>query len=141
MEKYTEQELTRRHSLQELNSLGINPYPAEEFKTNSSSDQIKKNYTEGESVVIAGRIMGRRIMGKASFVEIKDAQGKIQIYLNRDEICPQEDKTLYNTVFKKHLDIGDIIGIEGAVFKTKVGEISVKAKNIKLWLMHLFIRN
>ncbi|MDC0189254.1 lysine--tRNA ligase [Flavobacteriales bacterium] len=132
MEKYTEQELTRRHSLQELNSLGINPYPAEEFKTNSSSDQIKKNYTEGESVVIAGRIMGRRIMGKASFVEIKDAQGKIQIYLNRDEICPEEDKTLYNTVFKKHLDIGDIIGIEGVVFKTKVGEISVKAKNIKL---------
>jgi len=132
VEKYTEQELARRHSLQELNSLGVNPYPAEEFKTNSSSKQIKTNYTEGESVVIAGRIMGRRIMGKASFVEIKDAQGKIQIYLNRDEICPEEDKTLYNTIFKKHLDIGDIVGIEGVVFKTKVGEISVKAKNIKL---------
>ncbi|MBJ05099.1 MAG: lysine--tRNA ligase [Flavobacteriales bacterium] len=132
MEKYTEQEKIRRQSLQELRSLGINPYPADEYKTNSNSQEIKEKYEEGKKVTIAGRIMSRRIMGKASFFEIKDMRGKIQIYLNRDELCPDDDKTLYNKVFKKHLDIGDIVGVEGGVFKTKVGEISVNAKKIKL---------
>ena len=136
MEKHTEQELTRRESLKELISLGVNPYPAEEFVTSTSSSEIKDQFLESEKppqqVTIAGRMMSRRIMGKASFVEIKDSTGRIQAYINRDEICPTEDKTLYNKVFKKHLDIGDILGLSGEVFKTKVGEISIRVKKITL---------
>ena len=136
VEKYTEQEEIRRGSLKKIKELGINPYPAEEYKINTNSQEIKERYskkTEAPSnVTIAGRIMGRRIMGKASFVELKDFSGRIQVYLNRDELCPGEDKTMYNDVFKKYLDIGDIIGIKGSVFITKVGEISVRAKQIKI---------
>jgi len=136
VEKHTEQEETRRTSLKIIQDMGINPYPAQEYKINTTSVQIKKNYSEKnqktDSVKIAGRIMGRRVMGKASFVEIKDHQGRIQVYINRDEICPTEDKTMYNTIFKKHLDIGDFIGISGEVFITKVGEISVRAKELTI---------
>ncbi len=126
----SEQEIIRRKSLQELRNLGINPYPAEEFKTTHFSTDIKEQFNENEEVVIAGRIMSRRIMGKASFAELQDSKGRIQIYINRDEICPGEDKTLYNTVFKKLLDIGDFIGIKGFVFKTQMGEITVHAKEL-----------
>ncbi len=136
MSELNEQEKTRRESLIKLKELGLNPFPAEEFKTTTSSTEIKENYSESENnfqnVSLAGRIMSRRIMGKASFAEIKDFKGRIQLYLNRDEICEGEDKTMYNDVFKKHLDIGDIIGVEGRVFKTKVGEISVMVKKIKI---------
>ncbi|MBT7727131.1 MAG: lysine--tRNA ligase, partial [Flavobacteriales bacterium] len=130
----SEQEIVRRESLQKLRDLGINPYPAELFDINNNSVNIKKNYKEGEEteVVIAGRLMSRRVMGKASFAEIQDSEGRIQIYVNRDEICEGEDKTMYNTVFKKLLDIGDIIGIKGTVFVTKVGEISVKVKELSV---------
>ena len=130
----SEQELVRRESLQKLRDLGIDPYPADLFDVNTTSKQIKEKYKEGEelNVVIAGRLMSRRIMGKASFAELQDSDGKIQIYVNRDEICEGEDKTMYNTVFKKLLDIGDIIGITGTVFITKVGEISVKVKELKV---------
>ena len=130
----SEQEIVRRESLQKLIELDINPYPAELFDVNNNSVNIKKNYTEGEEteVIIAGRLMSRRIMGKASFAEIQDSEGRIQIYVNRDEICEGEDKTMYNTVFKKLLDIGDIIGIKGTVFITKVGEISVKVKELSV---------
>ena len=128
----SEQELVRRESLNKLIEIGINPYPSELFNVTSTSKKIKEEYVEGNEldVIIAGRIMSRRIMGKASFAEIQDSNGKIQIYVNRDEICKEEDKTMYNTVFKKLLDIGDIIGIKGSVFITRVGEISVKAKEI-----------
>jgi len=130
----SEQELVRRESLQKLRDLGINPYPADLFDVNITSKQIKEKYKEGEelNVVIAGRLMSRRIMGKASFAELQDSDGKIQIYVNRDVICEGEDKTMYNTVFKKLLDIGDIIGVTGTVFVTKVGEISVKVKELKV---------
>ncbi len=136
MEKYTEQEQARRNSLNELIDMGYNPYPAEEFKITATSKDIKENYhsekNNFQNVSLAGRIMSRRIMGKASFVELKDFKGRIQLYLNRDEICEGEDKSMYNKVFKKLLDIGDIIGVEGSVFKTKVGEISIMVKNIKV---------
>ena len=130
----SEQEIVRRESLQKLRDLGVDPYPADLFDVNTTSKQIKEKYKEGEelNVVIAGRLMSRRIMGKASFAELQDSAGKIQIYVNRDEICESEDKTMYNTVFKKLLDIGDIIGITGTVFITKVGEISVKVKELKV---------
>ena len=130
----SEQELVRRESLQKLRDLGVDPYPADLFDVNITSKQIKEKYKEGEEldVVIAGRLMSRRIMGKASFAELQDSDGKIQIYVNRDEICEGEDKTMYNTVFKKLLDIGDIIGVTGTVFITKVGEISVKVKELKV---------
>jgi lysyl-tRNA synthetase class 2 len=130
----SEQELVRRESLQKLRDLGVDPYPADLFDVNTTSKQIREKYKEGEelNVVIAGRLMSRRIMGKASFAELQDSDGKIQIYVNRDEICETEDKTMYNTVFKKLLDIGDIIGITGTVFITKVGEISVKVKELKV---------
>ncbi|CAI8343352.1 MAG: Lysine--tRNA ligase [Cryomorphaceae bacterium] len=130
----SEQELVRRESLQKLRDLGVDPYPADLFEVNITSKQIKEKYKDGEelNVVIAGRLMSRRIMGKASFAELQDSDGKIQIYVNRDEICETEDKTMYNTVFKKLLDIGDIIGITGTVFITKVGEISVKVKELKV---------
>ena len=130
----SEQELVRRESLQKLRDLGIDPYPADLFDVNITSKQIKAKYKQGEelNVVLAGRLMSRRIMGKASFAELQDSDGKIQIYVNRDEICEGEDKTMYNTVFKKLLDIGDIIGVTGTVFITKVGEISVKVKELKV---------
>ena len=131
---FSEQEQIRRESLKKLRDLGYNPYPPEKFEVNKTSLEIKQNFSEGSSmeVVIAGRIMSRRIMGKASFMEIQDKEGKIQVYLNRDEICKGEDKTLYNIVFKKLLDIGDIVGIVGDVFITKVGEISVKAEELTI---------
>lgn len=130
----SEQELVRRESLQKLRDLGVDPYPADLFDVNIRSKQIKTQYKEGDdlSVTIAGRLMSRRIMGKASFAELQDSDGKIQIYLNRDEICEGEDKTMYNTVFKKLLDIGDIVGVTGTVFTTKVGEISVNVKKLKV---------
>ena len=130
----SEQELVRRESLQKLRDLGVDPYPADLFDVNITSKQIKEKHKEGEelNVVLAGRLMSRRIMGKASFAELQDSDGKIQIYVNRDEICEGEDKTMYNTVFKKLLDIGDIIGVKGTVFITKVGEVSVKVKELKV---------
>ena len=130
----SEQELVRRESLQKLKDLGINCYPADVFPVNTTANDIKNGYEEGKElkVVIAGRIMSRRIMGKASFAELQDSSGKIQLYVNRDEVCEGEDKTMYNQVFKKLLDIGDILGIEGSVFKTKVGEISVMVKEITI---------
>ena len=132
--EYSEQELVRRQSLKKLNELGINCYPAEMFHVNNTSTKIKNIYKEGDhlDVVLAGRIMSRRIMGKASFVELQDSNGKIQLYVNRDEVCVGEDKTMYNQVFKKLLDIGDIIGVEGHVFITKVGEISIMVKKITI---------
>jgi lysyl-tRNA synthetase, class II len=128
----SEQEIVRRESLQKLRDLGINPYPAGQFKTTSTVKEIVDNFDNmnGKEVILAGRIMSRRIMGKASFAELKDASGRMQIYVNRDEISSGDDKTLYNEVFKKLLDIGDIIGIKGEVFKTKVGETSVKVKEL-----------
>ncbi len=130
----SEQETVRREALKKLRDLGVNPYPAKLFPVDNYSMQIKENYNEDDDsqVVIAGRIMSKRIMGKASFIEIQDFQGKIQIYLNRDEICPGEDKSMYNEIFKKLLDIGDHIGVSGKVFKTRVGEISVMANELKL---------
>lgn len=132
----SEQEQVRRTTLERLKELGINPYPAELFDVNTTSQAIKKGFKEAENnfqdVVIAGRFMSKRVMGKASFAEIQDAHGKIQIYISRDEICPGEDKTMYNDVFKKYLDIGDIIGVKGRVFKTQVGEISVHATSLVL---------
>lgn len=126
----SEQEQLRRKSLKELRELGVNPYPAELFPVDITTKEIKNNYEEGKKVVIAGRLMSRRIMGKASFAELQDATGKIQLYLNRDEICPSEDKSAYNTIFKKLLDIGDIIGVKGKQFKTQVGEISVQVEEL-----------
>lgn len=130
MSQLSELERIRRASLKQLRELGINPYPAEEYITTASIQEILHNFDsfEGKEVSITGRIMSRRIMGKASFAELKDASGRMQIYFNREEICPDEDKTMYNTVFKKLLDMGDIIGIKGTVFKTKVGEISIRVK-------------
>ena len=130
----SEQEIGRRQSLQELRDMGINPYPAAEFPVNAYSTDIKEQFKEDEQreVVIAGRMMGRRVMGKASFAEIQDSKGRIQVYITRDDICLGEDKDLYNKVFKKLLDIGDFIGIKGFVFKTQMGEISVHAKEITL---------
>ena len=131
----SEQEIGRRQSLQELRSLGIDPYPAAEFPTNAFSTDIRTQFKDEEEprqVVIAGRMMSRRVMGKASFVELQDSKGRIQVYITRDDICPDEDKTLYNTVFKKLLDIGDFIGVKGFVFRTQTGEISVHAQELKL---------
>ncbi|MCH4146972.1 MAG: lysine--tRNA ligase [Prevotella sp.] len=130
----SEQEIIRRQSLEELRKRGINPYPAAEFPTNAFSVDIKAEFKEGEErdVVIAGRMMSCRVMGKASFAEIQDSKGRIQVYVTRDDICPGEDKDLYNVVFKKLLDIGDFIGIKGFVFKTQTGEVSVHAKEITL---------
>ena len=123
----SEQEILRREALQELRNLGIDPYPANEFVTTAFSKEILADFEkfEGKDVVLAGRLMGKRIMGKASFAELKDSEGRIQIYVSRDDISTDEEKTMYNVVFKKLLDIGDFIGIRGTVFKTQVGEISV----------------
>ena len=131
----SEQEIVRRQSLQELRDMGIEPYPAAEFPTNAFSEDIKnafKDEDEKREVVIAGRMMSRRVMGKASFVELQDSKGRIQVYITRDDICPEEDKTLYNTVFKRLLDIGDFIGVKGFVFRTQTGEISVHAQSLTL---------
>jgi len=132
----SEQEIIRRQSLQELNKLGINPYPAELFEINVSAADIHKNYPnqkiEYKDISLAGRIMSRRVMGNASFAELQDETGRIQVYFRRDDICPGEDKTLYNTVFKKLLDIGDIIGVKGFVFTTQTGEISIHVSSFKI---------
>ena len=128
----SEQEIVRRQSLQELRNMGIDPYPAAEFSTNAYSTDIKYEFKEDEKceVVIAGRLMGKRVMGKASFAEIQDSKGRIQVYITRDDLCPGENKDLYNVVFKKLLDIGDFIGIKGFVFKTQMGEISIHAEEL-----------
>ncbi len=128
----SEQEIVRRESLQKLRDLGINPYPAAQFNTTTSVKQVVENFAkfEGKQVVLAGRMMSRRIMGSASFAELKDGSGRMQIYLNRDELCATDDKTMYNEVFKKLLDIGDIIGVKGKVFKTKVGEVSIRVNDL-----------
>ncbi|MEZ7878223.1 MAG: lysine--tRNA ligase [Flavobacteriales bacterium] len=128
----SEQEQIRLASLQQLKDLGINPYPAEEFVVTHRSKSLKDDFKPGVKVSMAGRMMSRRIMGKASFAELQDAEGTIQLYLNRDEICEGEDKTMYNSVFKKLLDRGDFIGIEGETFVTKVGEPSVKVSGFKV---------
>jgi lysyl-tRNA synthetase class 2 len=128
----SEQEIQRRESLQKLRDLGIDPYPAALFPVNSSAKEIKSDFEDGNHVCIAGRMMSQRVMGKASFAELQDASGRIQIYINRDEICPDEDKTLYNEIFKKLLDLGDFIGVEGKVFKTQVGEISIHVTKLTL---------
>lgn len=128
----SELEIIRREKLQQLRNMGINPYPADLYPVTDTSKKIKENFEEGKKVVIAGRLMSRRIQGKASFAELQDADGRIQVYFNRDEICTGEDKTLYNEVYKKLLDIGDFIGIEGELFKTQVGEKTVMVKNFTL---------
>ena len=128
----SEQEIIRREKLTKLRAMGINPYPAPLYPVDHSSEDIKSSFEEGKKVVIAGRLMSRRIQGKASFAELQDSQGRIQVYFNRDEICPGEDKTLYNDVYKKLLDIGDIIGIEGTLFTTQVGEKTVQVENFTL---------
>ena len=128
----SEQEVIRRGKLAKLRELGINPYPAPQYPVDANSQSIKENFTEGKKVVLAGRLMSRRIQGKASFAELQDSEGRIQVYFNRDEICPGDDKTLYNEVYKKLLDIGDIIGVEGELFTTKVGEKTVMVKKFDL---------
>lgn len=131
----SEQEIVRRNSLAELRKMGIEPYPAEEYIVTGHTKEIKENFkddAEPREVRIAGRIMSRRIMGKASFMELQDSEGRIQVYISRDDLCPGEDKDTYNIFFKKLLDIGDIVGIEGFVFRTQMGEITVHAKNIKM---------
>ncbi len=135
-QEISEQEAIRRNSLKELEALGINPYPAEAYKVNVNTSEIHTNFPTDnnlyQEISIAGRIMTRRIMGAASFVDLQDSFGRIQLYIKRDEICPGEDKTLYNTVFKRLLDIGDIIGVTGYVFITQMGEISIHVKSLKI---------
>src|SRR5690606_37746623 len=132
----SEQEIIRRKGMEELAKLGIDPFPAELFPVNVSTKDIHDNYerskTDYKDVSIAGRIMGRRIMGSAGFAELQDESGRIQLYFRRDDLCPGEDKTLYNTVFKKLLDIGDIIGVTGFVFTTQTGEVSIHVKTLKV---------
>ena len=131
----SEQEIVRRNSLEELKKMGIDPYPAAEYITDAYSTEIKNNFDDNapkHEVSVAGRIMSRRIMGKASFAELQDSKGRIQVYVNRDDLCPGENKDLYNTVFKKLLDIGDYIGIKGEVFRTQTGEISIHARSLTL---------
>lgn len=132
MAQLSEQEQVRREKLQALRRLGINPYPAALYPVDSNTKTIKENFDEGKTVTIAGRLMSRRIQGKASFAELQDSQGRIQVYFNRDEICPDEDKSTYNEIYKKLLDIGDIIGIEGELFTTQVGEKTVLVKKFTL---------
>lgn len=129
----SEQEIIRRNSMEQLRQMGIEPYPAAEYETNAYSKEIKESFkddAEPRQVCIAGRIMSRRIMGKASFMELQDSEGRIQVYISRDDICPDENKDLYNVVFKKLLDIGDFVGIKGFVFRTQMGEISVHAQEL-----------
>ena len=129
----SEQEIIRRNSMEELRRIGIEPYPAAEYPVNAYTTEIKENFSdeaEPRQVSVAGRIMSRRIMGKASFMELKDSKGRIQVYISRDDLCPGEDKELYNTVFKKLLDIGDFVGIKGFVFRTQMGEITIHAQEL-----------
>ena len=129
----SEQEIIRRNSLDEMRKMGIDPYPAAEYLVNAYTDEIKETFSDDaprREVSVAGRIMSRRIMGKASFIELKDSKGRIQVYISRDDLCPGEDKELYNTVFKKLLDIGDFIGIKGFVFRTQMGEITIHAQEL-----------
>src|ERR1700743_2930799 len=132
----SEQEILRRESLQQLRELGINPYPAEEYKVTAWAQDITDNFNRFpdtyKNVTLAGRIMSRRIMGSASFAELQDSTGRIQVYLKRDDLCPGEDKTLYNAVFKKLMDIGDYIGVKGFVFLTQTGEISMHVNELVL---------
>ncbi|MCF6296685.1 MAG: OB-fold nucleic acid binding domain-containing protein, partial [Flavobacteriaceae bacterium] len=128
----SEQEIVRREKLQKLRELGINPYPADLFPVNHTSKQLTHNYEEAKKVIIAGRLMSRSIQGKASFAQLQDGEGRMQVYFNRDEICTGEDKSLYNNIFKKLIDLGDFIGIEGELFTTKVGEKTVRVKKFKL---------
>ena len=146
----SEQEIGRRESLQQLRQMGINPYPAAEYPTNAFSTDIKQKVADGQWIVdapegeepiaadklpqvtIAGRMMSRRVMGKASFAEIQDSKGRIQVYITRDDICPGENKDTYNVVFKKLLDIGDFVGVRGFVFRTQTGELSVHAQELTL---------
>ena len=131
----SEQEIGRRQSLDELRAMGIDPYPAAEYPTNAFSTDSKADFNDDEprrEVCIAGRMMSRRVMGKAAFAELQDSKGRIQVYITRDDICPGEDKDLYNKVFKKLLDIGDFIGVKGFVFRTQTGEISVHAQSLTL---------
>ena len=132
MSNLSEQQIIRREKLAKIRELGINPYPAELFNISHTADDINKNFIENSKVVVAGRLMSRRIQGKASFAELMDSSGKIQVYFNRDEICPDDDKTKYNDLYKKLLDIGDIIGITGELFKTQVGEKTILVKDFKL---------
>lgn len=129
----SEQEIVRRQSLQELKNIGINPYPAEEYEVTAYSTEVLASFRDDaprREVSLAGRVMGRRVMGKATFLELQDAEGRIQIYISRDELCPGEDKTVYNTLIKKLLDFGDFIGVKGYVFRTQMGEISIHADEI-----------
>ncbi|MGJ8590907.1 MAG: lysine--tRNA ligase [Aquaticitalea sp.] len=128
----SEQELIRREKLVKLRELGINPYPADLYPVNHTSKQVKEQFEDGKQVIIAGRLMSMRVQGKASFAQLQDSEGRIQVYFNRDEICPGDDKTMYNEVFKKLLDFGDFVGIEGELFTTQVGEKSVRVKNFTL---------
>ena len=129
----SEQEIVRRNSLDELRKMGVEPYPAAEYVVTGHTDEIKDNFSDDapqRQVSIAGRIMSRRIMGKASFMELQDSKGRIQVYISRDDLCPDENKDLYNVVFKKLLDIGDFVGVEGFVFRTQMGEITVHAQRL-----------
>ena len=128
----SEQEIVRREKLSQLRELGINPYPADLYPVKQTTADIKNNFEDGKKVVIAGRLLQKNIQGKASFGQLQDSAGRIQVYFNRDEICEGEDKTLYNTVFKKLLDLGDFIGIEGELFTTQVGEKTVMVKNFSI---------
>jgi lysyl-tRNA synthetase class 2 len=128
----SEQEIQRRDKLDKLRALGINPYPADLYPVTDTASAISENFEDGKTVCIAGRLMSQRIMGKASFAELLDSTGRVQVYFNRDELCPGEDKTLYNDVFKKLLDLGDFVGVKGYVFKTQVGEISVHVQEFTL---------
>ena len=128
----SEQELVRREKLKKLKALGINPYPADLYPVDHKSKQIKSDFEEGKKVIIAGRLMAINVQGKASFAQLQDSEGRIQVYFNRDEICTDDDKSLYNDVFKKLIDLGDFVGIEGELFTTKVGEKTVMVKNFKL---------
>ena len=132
MAQLSEQELVRREKLSKLRELGIDPYPAELYPITKSTKEIKSNFTEGEKVIIAGRLMRKKVQGKAAFAEIQDSYGRIQVYFNRDEICTGDDKSNYNDLFKKLIDLGDFIGIEGELFTTQVGEKTVLVKKFKL---------
>jgi len=132
MTQLSEQELVRREKLTKLRALGINPYPADLFPVTHTTNNIKKNFKEGLNVVVAGRLMRKKVQGKAAFTELQDSEGPIQVYYNRDEICPDEDKTAYNEIFKKLLDLGDFIGVEGELFNTQVGEKTILVKKFKL---------
>ena len=135
MQKLSEQEVIRRKALERLKEMGINPYPAEEFVVTHTPEEAKRDYSpeeEQEEMSMAGRLMMKRVMGKASFAELKTPDGKMQLYISRDEICPEEDKTLYNEVFKRLLDIGDFIGVKGKLFTTKTGEITLRVSSLKL---------